>query len=201
MPFLALWLLSCASPEPQAKAPIEEPIEAPCTPVKAVFFDIGETLAVEQADGLFKDIYGAASLIDALETMEIPLGVISNVPRGWTIEDVRALLLDPSILDHFDVILLSSEAQSPPKPDPAIFAEGVALLPAPPPIAQTLFITDEIGDIADSEEAPLEGARAAGMVGIHLSDKIPSPLADHTVSSTTLSTLASEAWIECLEAE
>ena len=75
------------------------------------------------------------SLLDALAAQGLPLGVITTVPRGYDLDDLRALLTDPEILDRFDVVLMSSQAESRPKPDPAIYAEALALLPSPPPIS------------------------------------------------------------------
>lgn len=202
MPLLVAWLLACSPPDgeagPDSAAPLVE--APPCTPVEAVFFDLGGTLLAERDDGLFEDVLGAGQLLDALLEGGLPVGLVTNVPRGWTRADLEALLVDPSLLDRFDVVLLSSEAEARPKPDPDIFTEAVALLPEPPPIAQILFVTEELDHLADEEE-PTRGARAAGMVGVHLSDDAPSPLADRTVTTAGFASMASEPWVACLEAE
>lgn len=174
--------------------------EEPCTPLAAVFFDLGGTLVLEQESGLFAEAPDARPLIGALRDRGLPVGIITNVERGWAIEDLEALLEDPSFLDLFDVVLLSSEAESRPKPDPHIYAEALALLPDPPPIEQTAFVTEEIGDIAEAEP-PTRGARGAGMIGVHVSDEAPDVLADHTVATDALLSIASAAWVECIEAE
>ncbi len=172
----------------------------PCTPLGAMFFDLGETLVVEGSSDTFDTRDGTLSLLDALAAQGLPLGVITTVPRGYDLDDLRALLTDPEILDRFDVVLMSSQAESRPKPDPAIYAEALALLPSPPPIESTAFLTDELGDLADADP-PTEGAMAAGMIGVHLSDDSPSPLVDHTVATDALVSIADAAWVACIEAE
>ena len=172
---------------------------APCTPVEALFFDLGETLVSEGADGLHAPVPGADELLDALEARAMPMGVITNVPASWDRDDLDALLVDPQMLDRFDVVLLSSEASAP-KPDPAIFVEAVALLSTPADIARTAFVTEELGDLADAQP-PTEGARAAGMLGVHVSAGAASALADHTVAPDELASLATAGWLDCLEAE
>jgi FMN phosphatase YigB (HAD superfamily) len=192
-----LLLLACTTETPpdDSAAP-EDTGPPPCPAVEAVFFDLGETLVTERDDGLFEEIPAAIALLDALE---LPLGVITNMRVRDTREDLEALLVDPSLLDRFDVVLLSSEAEADPKPDPAIFAEAVALLPEPPPIEQTVFVTEEIGDLADADP-PTEGAQAAGMIGVHVTADEPSPLADHTVTPEEMATVADAAWMGCIDA-
>ncbi len=203
---LLLNLLACAGnaivgadTDPADTDPVEE-IEAPCTPVAAVLFDLGGTLLVEGNDGLFEDAYDVDNLLDALEAAAIPVGIVTNVPATWTIEEVNALLAEPTFLDRFDVVLLSSEAESRPKPSPDIFLEALALLPEPVAAGQALFVTEELPDLADAEP-PTRGARAAGLVGVHLSDATPDPLADRTVTTADFARMAAEPWVECLEAE
>lgn len=169
----------------------------PCTPVAAVFFDLGETLVTERSDGLFEELPGARELLLALRDQGTPTGLISNTGRGWNIDDLAALLVDPSLLDLFDVILISSEAESRPKPDPAIYAEGVALLDPPPDIATTAYVSADLDDLAD-DDPPTEGAQAAGMVGVLITDEA-APLADHTLDPANLPGLVDEAWMGCLE--
>lgn len=169
----------------------------PCTPVAAVFFDLGETLVTERSDGLFEELPGARELLEALRDQGTPIGLISNTGRGWNIDDLAALLVDPTLLDLFDVILISSEAESRPKPDPAIYAEGVALLDPPPDIATTAYVSADLDDLAD-DDPPTEGAQAAGMVGVLITDE-SAPLVDHTLDPANLPGLVDEAWMGCLE--
>lgn len=203
---LLSWILGCARHGPKVSPPADSGSDTaadsggqPCTPVRAVFFDLGETLVTARSDGLFETIPEAATLLAALGERDLSLGVITNVPRGYDLQDLRDLLVDPTLLDGFDVVLLSSEAESPPKPDPAIYAEAVNLLSDPPPIAQTAFVTEELADLSDGDP-PTEGAQAAGMIGVHVSDEPPSPLADLTVASEELPSIATAAWLACLEA-
>lgn len=188
---------TCAEPD---VCNAELTCETPCTPLGALLFDLGGTLVLEQEDGTFADAPGAVALLDALRNQGLPLGVVTNVPAGWTEADVRALLVNPSILDGFDVVLLSSEATAHAKPDPDIFLEALALLPAPPPVEQVAYVSEAIAEIANAEP-PTRGARAAGLIGVHVSAEAPDPLADHTVAPDALAGMAGAPWVECIEAE
>ena len=53
---------------------------------------------------------GAAETITELQGMGVRLGIITNVPAGWDIDDLRAILAEPEFLDEFEVVILSSEA-------------------------------------------------------------------------------------------
>lgn len=175
-----------------------------CTPVLAAFFDLGETLVTEQEEGLYSTLPEAAVALDRLEARGTPKGIITTVPRGWDMDDLRALLVDPTLLDRFEVVLMSSEAAAGPKPDPAIYTEALSLLAAPPPPGQVLFITEELADIADADP-PTRGAQAAGLVGVHIRDTQDTggaaPLAAHTISREGLADLPAAPWFACLEAE
>ena len=173
---------------------------APCTPLQALFFDLGETLVTEQDNGLFATMPGVAELLDALDARDprLPLGVITNVPSSWERADLDALLEEPELLDRFDLVLMSADASAA-KPDPVIFTEAAALLVPEADIAHTAFVTEELDHIADDEPAT-EGARAAGMIGVHLSDAEPSPLAAITLPPSAMEALAEQAWLDCLEA-
>ncbi len=170
----------------------------PCTPVSAVFFDLGETLVTERSDGLFEELPGATALVQALRDQGTPVGLISNTGRDWDMDDLRDLLVDPSILDLFDVILLSSLAESRPKPDPAIFVEAVGLLDPAPEISTTVFVTEEEEDLTDGEP-PTEGAQAAGMIGVLVTGRATSAPVDHTLDPDDLPSLVDEPWMACLE--
>ncbi len=184
-----LTLLACAGDEPVSDS------SSDCPPLEAMFFDLGETLVAEGADGLFAPMPATEQLLIDLGERQMPLGVITNVPDDWTREDLDGLLLDPTILEPFEVVFLSSEASAP-KPDPAIFTEAVALLSTPTEIGQTAFVTESLDHIANKKK-PTEGARAAGMLGVHLSSDEPSELADYTLED--LSSLADADWLDCLD--
>jgi hypothetical protein len=178
-------------------APPEE-TGTPCVPqVGAILFDLGETLVTEQGD-LFYLRPDTVETVRALQDLGLPLGIVTNTYPGWDEQDLRDLLANPEMLDEFDIVLMSSQASSPPKPDAAIFVEAHALLsavvPSAPPIERTAFVTEETGDLADRASQPTEGARAAGLVGVLLSDT-PSDLADYTVSA--LSEIPGAPWLGC----
>ncbi len=154
--------------------------------LEAVFFDLGDTLVENPGDGIFVLRAGAAETIAELQAFGTQLGVITNVPGGWEIEDLEAILAEPEFLDEFDTVILSSQAPAS-KPDPAIYTFAHGTLPVPQAaITDTVFVGETLGEIADSEVAPTEGARSVGMIGIHLSDAAPSPLADFTIASDDL---------------
>ncbi len=161
--------------------------DGPC--LQAVFFDLGNTLVEDDGGGVFVLKPGAAETVAALQGQAVPLGIITNVPAGWDRSDLEAILAEPEFLDEFDVLVLSSEAPAP-KPDPAIYTFAHGMLPGPPPIESTAFVGETLAEIADQADNPTSGARAVGMVGVHLSDLPPSPLADHTVSPSNLPAIA-----------
>lgn len=199
-----LLLFACAgsaenTEETGASAAGDDSAGPPCTPLQALFFDLGETLVTEQSDGVFTVMPGVSALLDALDTREPPLprGVITNVPSSWDRADLEALLEEPELLDRFDLVLMSADASAA-KPDPVIFTEAVELLVPEADIAHTAFVTEELDHIADEEPAT-EGAHAAGMIGVHLSDDEASPLAELTLSPQDIEALALEPWLDCLE--
>lgn len=156
--------------------------EADC--LRAVFFDLGDTLVANNG-GIFELRPGAQETVDALQLAGIELGIITNTPTGWTREDLEAVLAQPEFLDEFDVVVLSSVAGVS-KPNAAIYTLAHSQLPTPIPVAASAFVGETLSEIANAETNPTSGARAAGMVGIHLSSGPPSPLADFTVALTNL---------------
>ena len=161
------------------------PAELSADPIQAVFFDLGDTLVEDVGGGLFGLRPGAAETVSALQTLGVELGIITNVPAGWTREDLEAILVEPEFLDEFSVLVLSSQAPAP-KPDPAIYTFAHAQLAKPVPITETAFVGETLGEIADDVDNPTEGCRAVGMIGIHLSDLPPSPLTDYTIPTDDL---------------
>ncbi|MBZ0111410.1 MAG: hypothetical protein K8J08_03010 [Thermoanaerobaculia bacterium] len=158
--------------------------------VNAVFFDLGNTLVEDPGTGVFVLRAGASETVASLQGLGIPLGIITNVPAGWDRSDLEAILQEPEFLDEFDVLVLSSEAPAP-KPSPLIYTHAHGLLPLPaPPITEAAFVGETLSEIANSEVNPTSGARAVGMVGIHLSDAVPSPLTDYTVATDDLPEVA-----------
>lgn len=183
--FLTLLCLQSVAPHPLVAGSPQDI----CSEIKVVFFDLGDTLIEQDSgSGLFVLRPGAAEIVAQLQARNIRLGVITNVPADWTIEDLEALMATPEFLDEFEVVILSSEAPAA-KPDPAIFLHSQAQLPDPPAIYRSVFVTETLGHIADAETNPTEGARASGMVGIHLSDGAASPLSDYTIATDDLAAI------------
>lgn len=154
--------------------------------LQAVFFDLGDTLVENPGTGIFVLLPGAQETVDELQERGVRLGIITNVPGGWDIDDLRAILEEPEFLDEFEVVILSSQAPAP-KPNPAIYTFAHGSLAEPrPPITSTAFVGETLGEIGNHATNPTQGARAVGMVGIHLSDLPPSPLTDYTIPTDSL---------------
>jgi hypothetical protein len=167
-----------------AVACMATPVAAGACP-KVVFFDLGDTLLQAGAGGLFVVKPGARETVDALKAQGTRVAVITNVPAGFTRAQLDALMADPSFLDEFEVLLMSSEAPAA-KPNPAIYTHAHGLLSDAPPITQTAFVGETIAEIANTATSPSSGARAVGMVGIHLSVAAPDPRADFTIAPDQL---------------
>lgn len=158
-------------------------VQAACP--KAVFFDLGDTLVQSGPGGLFAVKPGAQETVDALKAQGTRVGVITNVPAGFTRSQLNALMADPSFLDEFEVVLMSSEAPAA-KPSPAIYSHAHSLLANAPPITHVAFVGETITEIANTEVAPSSGARAVGMIGIHVSSAAPDARADFTIPPNQL---------------
>lgn len=156
--------------------------------LQAIFFDLGDTLVEAGGGGLFVVRAGVHETIDSLQATGVQLGIITNVPAGWTRDDLEAVMAEPEFLDEFDVVVLSSEAPAP-KPNPQIYLHAHGLLPTVVPIERTAFVGENLAEIANAQNNPTLGARSVGMVGIWVSNGAPSPLADHTIASAGLSAL------------
>lgn len=159
------------------------PVRSDC--LRAVFFDLGETLVTAAGGGMFTLRPGAQEAVDLLQARGLEIGIITNVPPGWTRADLEAILLQPEFLDEFDVLTLSSQAPAS-KPNPAIYTFAHAALPTPVAITACGFVGETIGEIANTQIAPTLGARSVGMIGVHLSSTAPSPLADFTLAPDAL---------------
>lgn len=165
-------------------APTPAPAGTPC--LEAAFFDLGNTLVENPGNGIFELRSGAAETITELQGLGVRLGIITNVPAGWDLDDLRAILAQPEFLDEFEVVILSSQAPAP-KPNPAIYTFAHQALAEPrPPITSTAFVGETLSEIGNSVTNPTQGARAVGMIGIHLSDLPPNPIADYTIPSDSL---------------
>ncbi len=172
------------------------PADAEVSCLEALFFDLGNTLVENPGNGIHVLRPGAAETVAALQEQGVRLGIITNVPSGWDIDDLRAVLAEPEFLDEFEVVILSSEAPAA-KPNPAIYTFAHESLAAPRPlITATAFVGETLSEIANSEDNPTLGARSVGMIGIHLSDAPPSPLTDFTIPTDGLmqvTTIVSES--------
>jgi FMN phosphatase YigB (HAD superfamily) len=115
-------------------------------PLKAVFFDIGNTLgSVSIEDGRFKlDPFpsSAAALQCFGQTLGITVGIITNIPAEMTDEQVPRLLAAAGLLGFIDATaIVTSRDAGIGKPDAAIYrfaAQRVGL-----PIAQCLYVGED----------------------------------------------------------
>lgn len=92
-------------------------------------------------------------LLDALDAAGIPYGAVSN-----NVHDYQRVKLDAAGLERIGV-LVGTDTVGVPKPDPAIYLEGVRLLGTGP--GQTLYV-------GDNRLLDADGATAAGLLGVWL---------------------------------
>ena len=98
----------------------------------------------------FDDVEG---VLDALDAAGIPYGAVSN-----NVHDYQRAKLDGAGLARIKV-LVGTDTVGVPKPDPAIYLEGVRLLGTRP--GETLYV-------GDNRLLDADGATAAGLVGVWL---------------------------------
>ncbi|QDW30123.1 HAD family hydrolase [Arthrobacter sp. KBS0702] len=94
-----------------------------------------------------------APLLDALDAAGVPYGAVSN-----NVHDYQRVKLDAAGLRRIGV-LVGTDTIGVPKPDPAIYLEGVRRLGIGP--GETLYV-------GDNRLLDAEGATAAGLLGIWL---------------------------------
>lgn len=92
-------------------------------------------------------------LLDALDAAGIPYGAVSN-----NVHDYQRVKLDSAGLERIGT-LVGTDTVGVPKPDPAIYLEGVRLLGSTPD--STLYI-------GDNRLLDAEGSTAAGLLGVWL---------------------------------
>ena len=92
-------------------------------------------------------------ILDALDAAGIPYGAVSN-----NVHDYQRVKLDSAGLERVSV-LVGTDTVGVPKPDPAIYLEGVRRLGTDP--AETLFV-------GDNRLLDADGATAAGLLGVWL---------------------------------
>ncbi|HKS01809.1 MAG TPA: HAD family hydrolase, partial [Arthrobacter sp.] len=91
--------------------------------------------------------------LDALDHAGIPYGAVSN-----NVHDYQRVKLDSAGLERIR-FLVGTDTVGVPKPDPAIYLEGVRLIGSTP--ATTVYI-------GDNRLLDAEGSTAAGLLGIWL---------------------------------
>jgi hypothetical protein len=133
--------------------------------LQAIFFDLGNTLVDQSVPSPYPLFPTAQAAIDGLQAAGLEVGIITNVPAGWTRDDLETLLLEPQFLDEFDVLVLSSQAPAA-KPNPAIYSYAHGLLPAPlPAIGATAFVGETLSEIANSADLAASSTSSPCTVG------------------------------------
>ncbi|GAA4030797.1 HAD family hydrolase [Arthrobacter methylotrophus] len=92
-------------------------------------------------------------VLDALDALGIPYGAVSN-----NVHDYQRVKLDSAGLSRV-LVLVGTDTVGVPKPDPAIYLEGVRRLGTTP--AETLFV-------GDNRLLDADGSTAAGLRGVWL---------------------------------
>jgi len=129
--------------------------------LRAVFFDIGNTLGTVSADSegfkLTPFDTSSALLRCFRDTLGLKLGIITNIPPEMIDDTVRRLLATAGLLKFLDDgAIVTSRAAGVSKPDIGIYLHAARRVDLP--VRQCLYIGE------DPEE--VIGAHRAGMVGL-----------------------------------
>ncbi|WP_411373573.1 HAD family hydrolase [Arthrobacter sp. MPF02] len=108
---------------------------------------------IERQPAYVKPFPDVLPLLDALDGAGIPYGAVSNNVHGY-----QRAKLDGAGLDRV-THLVGTDTLGVPKPNPAIYLEGVRLLGTP--AAETLYV-------GDNRLLDAEGSTAAGLLGVWL---------------------------------
>jgi HAD superfamily hydrolase (TIGR01549 family) len=145
--------------------------------IKAIFFDLGDTIMVEASE--VKDEVGttlAADLIPGVEpalrelkARGFPLGLVADTRRG-TYQNV---LRQHGLYDLFDVFAISDELGVE-KPAPGIFSAALDALGVRP------GDYDKVLMVGNNLRRDIRGANALGLVSVwfHWNDRYPTQPAD-----------------------
>jgi FMN phosphatase YigB (HAD superfamily) len=130
-------------------------------PLKAVFFDIGNTLGTVAADehGFKLVPFGSSpALLHCFrEVLGVKLGIITNIPPEMSDDGVRALLSAAGLLAFFDNdTIVTSRDAGVSKPDVEIYR--LAAQRAGLTVFQCLYVGEDAQEVA--------GAQKAGMAGL-----------------------------------
>ena len=134
--------------------------------IKAILFDMGDTLLVEDADltqpiwqGEIELVPHAEELLAALHG-KYRLAIVSNTKSNRE-ADLRAILARVDLEKYFDCILTSTDMGSA-KPEAPIYNRALELLQVTP--AEAVMIGDKL-------ETDIRGANRLGIKTIHLARK------------------------------
>jgi FMN phosphatase YigB (HAD superfamily) len=127
--------------------------------LKAVFFDIGNTLGSLNAAGrLVPFAPGSLELLSVMKgVLGLQIGIITNLPPSLSQDDIERLLDDAGLLRFIDTgALITNKDAGVDKPDPAIYRLAAGRIGVP--VDQCLYIGEDAAEVA--------GARSALMAAI-----------------------------------
>lgn len=128
------------------------------TGIAVVFFDVGRTLGELDAAGELVVYRSTAGVLSAFrDGLGLRLGVISNLPKEMTTEDLVALLARAGLAEWFplEAIVTSADAGKD-KPSAVIYRYAAKCVDMP--LERCLYVGEDAGQV--------EGAIAAGMAGM-----------------------------------
>lgn len=126
--------------------------------IRAVFFDVGDTLGHRDAAGTFRLFASTVSLITAMQsTLGLRVGVITNLPAGMTTAEMRQILSSAGVLNLLDPqgLVTSVDAHAA-KPDAAIYRFA----------ARQMHLPETACLYVGENETEVQGATSVGMAAI-----------------------------------
>lgn len=117
--------------------------------MKAQYLDIYESVITHQPN--FLD--GVHSLLDQLDALNIPWGIVTNKPRRFAVDLIKAVKMgDQSLFDRSACLLCGDDAPRP-KPDPEVILMACREMKVDP--TKCIYVGDAQRDV--------EAGKAAGM--------------------------------------
>ena len=123
------------------------------SPLAAVFFDIGGTLADRDAAGRLVPFDDSPALLrTARESLGLRVGVITNLPATLSDDQIRAMLKDAGLLPFIDPSgLVTNHAAGADKPDPRIYQFAAAQFGLP--VGRCLYVGEDPDEVRGATDA------------------------------------------------
>jgi putative hydrolase of the HAD superfamily len=122
--------------------------------IKAIFFDVGNTLgAVDLASKTISPFPEAVHLLLAAQQLfHVQIGVITNIPSDWSRDDVENMLHAGGLLSYIDrrAIVTSADASAS-KPDTRIFSFAAHKIGVQ--ASECLFVDDDAANVTGALQA------------------------------------------------